>query len=92
MTNADRWKNRRKMAWISMLAGIGFPLLLLVTESPQLGLIAGPFYIFIGAVVGAYIGCATWDDLGHAKNHANNSGIYDRGHERVVDDCEVQRR
>jgi hypothetical protein len=50
------------MAWISMLAGIGFPLLLLATDSPQLGAIAGPFYIFIGAVVGAYYGFSSWDD------------------------------
>jgi hypothetical protein len=50
-----------------MLAGIGFPLLLLVTESPQLGLIAGPFYIFVGAVVGAYIGFATVDDHWNKK-------------------------
>ena len=32
------------------------------TESDQLGAISGPFYIFVGAVVGAYIGFATVDD------------------------------
>jgi hypothetical protein len=37
-------------------------MLLLVTESDQLGAIAGPFYVFVGAVVGAYIGFATADD------------------------------
>ena len=50
------------MAWLSMIAGLAFPLLLLFTESDQLGAIAGPFYIFVGAVVGAYIGFATVDD------------------------------
>lgn len=60
---ADRWKNRRAMAWISMAAGLAFPLLLLVTESDQLGAIAAPFYVFVGAVVGAYIGFATYDDV-----------------------------
>jgi len=49
----DRWRNRRKMAWLSMLAGLLFPLLLLVTESAQLGLIATPFYVFVGMVVTA---------------------------------------
>jgi hypothetical protein len=58
----DRWKNRRKMAWISLAAALLFPLLLLATNSDQLGAVAGPFYIFVGAVVGAYIGFATVDD------------------------------
>ncbi len=58
----DRWKNRRLMAWISLIAGLAFPLLLLYTESDQLGAVAGPFYIFVMGVVGAYIGFATFDD------------------------------
>ncbi len=63
MTNStDRWRNRRKMAWLSMLAGLLFPMLLLVTESTQLGLIAPPFYVFVGMVVTAYIGGAVVDD------------------------------
>ena len=59
----DRWKNRRRMAWLSMLAGLVFPLLILVSESPTLGTIAMPFYIFVSAVVGAYMGFATMDDI-----------------------------
>ena len=58
----ERWRNRRKMAWLSMLAGLLFPLLLLVTESAQLGQIATPFYVFVGMVVTAYIGGAVVDD------------------------------
>ena len=58
----DRWKNRRKMAWLSMLAGLLFPLLILSTESPTLGQIALPFYGFVAGVVMAYIGAATYDD------------------------------
>lgn len=50
------------MAWISLTAALMFPLLLLASESDQLGAVAGPFYIFVGAVVGAYIGFATVDD------------------------------
>ena len=96
MTEVDRWKNRRKMAWISMLAGIGFPLLLLVTESPQLGAIAGPFYIFIGAVVGAYIGFAAWDDKNvmEHKDHDyyRRRGFSGGGRERMVDDEWIQGR
>lgn len=60
--DADRWANRRAMAWISVVASLLFPALLLVTESDQLGAIAGPFYIFTSAVVGAYVGFATLDD------------------------------
>ena len=58
----DRWKNRRRMAWLSMLAALVFPLLILVSESPTLGTIAMPFYIFVSAVVGSYMGFATIDD------------------------------
>jgi len=58
----DRWLNRRRMAWLSVLAGMSFPALLLVTESDQLGELAWPFYTFISAVAGAYIGFATIDD------------------------------
>jgi hypothetical protein len=84
------------MAWISMIAGIGFPLLLLATDSPQLGAIAAPFYLFIGAVVGAYIGFAAWDDknvMEHKDHFPHSRGrIYDRGYDSRVDDSEVQRR
>ena len=62
MNTYDRWKNRRAMAWASLVAGLVFPLLLWVTDSDQLGAVAGPFYVFVGAVVGAYIGFATVDD------------------------------
>ena len=62
MNNKDQWKNRRRMAWLSLIAALLFPLLLLYTESAQLGSVAGPFYGFAGAVVAAYIGFATWDD------------------------------
>jgi uncharacterized membrane protein len=62
VNSPDRWKNRRAMAWVSLLAGLLFPLLLLASDSDQLGALAGPFYIFIGSVVAAYIGFATVDD------------------------------
>lgn len=62
MTDQDRWKNRRRMAWLCMGAGISYPLLVLGTNSKELGEIAIPFYMFVSAVVGAYIGFATVDD------------------------------
>lgn len=58
----DRWRNRRRMAWLSLIAGLTFPLLILFTDSAQLKDIAVPFYMFVSAVVGAYIGFATVDD------------------------------
>jgi hypothetical protein len=48
-----------------MFAGLVFPLLILVSESPTLGDIAMPYYIFVSAVVGAYVGFATIDDKWH---------------------------
>ena len=61
-TSNLRWTNRRRMAWISLLSGVGYPLLVLLTDSAQLKDIAGSFYMFVGAVVGSYIGFATVDD------------------------------
>ena len=58
----DRWVNRRRMAWISLISGVAYPLLVLLTDSQQLKDIAGPFYMFVSAVVGSYIGFATIDD------------------------------
>lgn len=64
---ADRWKNRRRMAWLSLLAGLAFPLLVLWTKSDQLGAVATAFYMFVSAVVGCYMGFATWDDVASEK-------------------------
>jgi len=63
----DRWKNRRKMAWFSMIAGLLYPLLILASESPTLGQVALPFYGFVTGVVMAYIASATYDDC-HKKD------------------------
>lgn len=68
MTDYDRWKNRRRMAWICMAAAIGFPVLVLFTESRELGEIATPFYMFVSAVVGAYVGFASWEDVKMRQN------------------------
>lgn len=60
---ARRWRNRRRMAWLCCLASLGYPVLLIaVSDGSSLAQIAGPFYLFTGAVVGAYIGFSTWED------------------------------
>ena len=46
-----------------MVAAIGYPLLVLASDSRQLGDIAIPFYMFVSAVVGAYVGFASWEDV-----------------------------
>ena len=69
----DRWKNRRRMAWLSLIAGLLFPLLLLATESEQLGAVAMSFYTFVTGVVASYIGFATWDDIRINGNEHNNT-------------------
>jgi hypothetical protein len=61
------------MAWISMVAGLMYPLLLWVTDSDQLGAVAGPFYIFVGAVVGAYVGFSTVDDKWSHEYHYDSA-------------------
>ena len=63
----SRWKNRRRMAWTALIAGLLFPLLLLWPPSDQLGAVAGAFYVFVATVVGAYIGFATQDDIASDK-------------------------
>ena len=64
---ADRWKNRRRMAWLALLAGLLFPLLLLWSDSDQLGSVAGAFYVFVTGVVASYIGWATVEDVNADK-------------------------
>jgi hypothetical protein len=59
---ADRWKNRRWMAWLALLGGLGFPILVVLAKMEQLSAIAPHFYLFVGAVVGCYVGFATMDD------------------------------
>jgi hypothetical protein len=64
---ADRWKHRRRMAYASLAGALAFPLLILGTDSQNLVGMAGAFYAFTGAVVGAYVGFAALDDKWQAK-------------------------
>lgn len=69
----DRWKHRRAMAWAAFACAMAFPFLLLFTESDQLGSVAGAFYIFVSAVVGAYIGFSTIDDKWQRDEYSSTS-------------------
>jgi hypothetical protein len=68
MSNLDRWKNRRRMAWLAAISGLYFfPGLVLFTESDQIGAIAAPYYAFVMGIVMAYIGFASWEDVNNDK-------------------------
>lgn len=56
-------KNRRQMAWATLVAALMFPLLILFTESDQLGAIATQFYAFSTLILMAYFGIATADHV-----------------------------
>lgn len=75
------------MAWICMIAAIGYPVLVLFTESRELGEIATPFYMFVSAVVGAYIGFATWEDntRNSYKNSSNNRQYKDWRNDPLIE-------
>lgn len=57
-----RWKNMRRMAWTALVAGLIYPAGVYIAGGEHLVNIAGPFYLFVGAVVGAYMGFSTWGD------------------------------
>lgn len=59
---ADRWRNRRRMAWVSLWASLVYPLLALIVDGGVLAQIAMPFYTFTSAVVAVYIGGVVVDD------------------------------
>lgn len=61
----DRWRHRRAMAWLALLAGLGYPVLAVSISGETLVGLGGAFYVFVGAVVGGYIGFATVDDRWH---------------------------
>ena len=56
------------MAWITLLSGVAFPLLILGSESEVLGQIALPFYGFVVGVVMTYISAATYEDTKGVAN------------------------
>lgn len=57
-------KNRRRMAWLSLVALIasGFSLMFLVPENrlAQLNGILELYWLSLGGIVGAYVGMSAW--------------------------------
>lgn len=64
--NKARWKNRRRMAWISLISMLLVTFLILFTDivSPEklnaTTEIITWFFISCASVVGAYMGFTTW--------------------------------
>lgn len=56
-----KWQNMRRMAWISLVASLCYPIMYLFTDA-DLRDLTTPFYLFTGSVVGAYMGFSTWGD------------------------------
>ena len=62
-----RWKNRRKMAWVSLLSMVLVTFLLMFGPIPdsRLKILSEPltwFYFAMASVIGAYMGFTTWAD------------------------------
>lgn len=58
-----RWKHRRFMAYLALVGGLCYPLLLLVTTDDVIVGLAWPAYIFLGSTVGGYIGSSVWETV-----------------------------
>lgn len=63
---ADRWKHRRRMAYISLLAILVVTYWCVFTVPKDRLEVLDPiitwFYIIMGSIIGAYVGFATLDD------------------------------
>lgn len=61
---ADRWVNRRSMAWASLLSLIVLIVYTVVVMSPDEAQMKGDVlewaFISLASIVGAYMGLATW--------------------------------
>lgn len=75
-----------------MVAAVLYPLLVLASDSRQLGDIAIPFYMFVSAVVGAYIGFATIDDHWQKQDKRRSAGYKDWRHDFDDQDYRDSRR
>lgn len=60
---ATRWKNRRRMAWTSLFSLIGFGCGAMINDlsNAQSSVVVAVVY-GCTAIIGAYVGFATWDD------------------------------
>jgi|TARA_R100000963_G_C4636811_1_gene100800 hypothetical protein len=59
-----QWKNRRRMAWVALLAIVaaGLYIVTMVPENrlTKLSSLLDLWFISLGGIVGAYMGFATW--------------------------------
>jgi len=59
-----RWRNRRRMAWISLMAILVVTYLMLyqigIERIKVLKEVITWFYTVMGSIIGAYVGFATW--------------------------------
>lgn len=62
-----RWRHRRRMAYMSMIGLLLYPVLFVITENVALAEIAWPVMVTLGGVVGAYVGFSTWDTVSIAR-------------------------
>lgn len=60
-----RWKHRRRMAYAALIAGLLMPIIAIWADG--IGALAGPYYLFVGAVVSVYIGSATMETVSTQK-------------------------
>lgn len=60
----DRWKNRRRMAWLAFVYALAFPIFVVIAEitNEMVGIIFPPLYFFLGGVLTVYIGGVVADD------------------------------
>lgn len=68
----ERWKNRRRMAWLALLAAIlaCVAMFTVVPESKieKLDEVVAWFFMGMFSIVGTYIGTATWANVAQARN------------------------
>lgn len=64
---ARRWKNRRRMAWSALVAGLLYPAGATLMDPGVASAVTGPFYVFVTGVVGLYIGAATAETITNAR-------------------------
>lgn len=68
----DRWKNRRRMAWLALWAAIlaCVAMFTVVPESKieKLDEVVAWFFMGMFSIVGTYIGTATWANVAQARN------------------------
>ena len=61
----ERFKNRRRMAWLAMLSMVGFTAVLMspiisIEKIKALESVFSAFYFAMASVIGAYMGFTTW--------------------------------